>query len=88
MPFGRRNHLLPLWDSGSSTIDTDKPEEEQMILVSVPPALESALRAVVRCVVFGVVFDDVLRVQQTRCPADERPLTLLRIHGGRLYAAC
>ena len=54
MPFDRRKHLLPLWDSSSSTVDTEKPEETQMILISVPPALESALRAVVRWGTGGV----------------------------------
>eukprot|EP00752_Nemacystus_decipiens_P011015 g9788.t1 len=48
MPFDRRKHLLPLWDSSSSTVDSEKQEETQMMLISVPPALEGALRAVVR----------------------------------------
>lgn len=38
--------LLPLWDSDSSA----NSEKSTMILISVPPALESALRAVVRYV--------------------------------------
>lgn len=59
MPSAKLDHLLPLWDSDSSasTTVTEKPEhqtqqqqQESMILISVPPSLESALRAVARCV--------------------------------------
>lgn len=70
MPFDRRNHLLPLWDSSSSIADTEKPEETQMILISVPPALESALRAVVR---WGVCLQGQRDRTETRVRADERP---------------
>ncbi len=44
MPSTSRS-LLPLWDSDSSATSE---KENTMILISVPPALEGALRAVVR----------------------------------------
>lgn len=49
MPSLQR-HLLPLWEPSSSANATERTEEAttSMILIAVPPALESALRAVVR----------------------------------------
>ncbi|CAN0092708.1 unnamed protein product, partial [Ectocarpus fasciculatus] len=49
MPSFQRD-LLPLWEPSSSDNATEKTAEAtpSMILIAVPPDLESALRAVVR----------------------------------------
>ena len=48
-----QEHLLPLWESEDGTSSPAKSEEANlttpMILVSIPEALHSSLRALVRC---------------------------------------
>lgn len=52
MRSAEREHLLPLWEPAAATSAVTTPEEStpSMILISVPYALQSGLRAVARCV--------------------------------------